>query len=160
VSKKLSTRIVHKHDLEANWLKATNFVPLQGELIIYDIEVDADGNTLELPEGRTEPYTYERSKIGDGKTVVSALPFSTTTPDWNQNDSAAVDYIKNRTHWVEEAADDTIYHTLDERFIPETIARASAYYTKSEIDNLELITVDDIDTICGGSIQYAEDVTF
>lgn len=29
------------------------------------------------------------------------------------------------------------------------------YYTKLEIDNLELITVDDIDTICGASIQAA-----
>jgi uncharacterized protein YfaT (DUF1175 family) len=23
-------------------------------------------------------------------------------PDWNQNDETAVDYIKNRTHWVEK----------------------------------------------------------
>ena len=29
------------------------------------------------------------------------------------------------------------------------------YYTKLEIDNLELITVDDIDAICGASIQAA-----
>jgi hypothetical protein len=28
-------------------------------------------------------------------------------------------------------------------------------YTKSEIDNLELITVDDIDAICGGAVQVA-----
>lgn len=34
------------------------------------------------------------------------------------------------------------------------------YYQKSEIDSLELITVEDIDAICGGSIQYAEDVMF
>ena len=29
-------RIVHKHDIEANWLKAENFIPKQGEIIIYD----------------------------------------------------------------------------------------------------------------------------
>jgi hypothetical protein len=36
------------------------------------------------------------------------------------------------------------------------------YYTKEEIDSCELITVNDIDTICGGSIQYASinEVTF
>lgn len=34
------------------------------------------------------------------------------------------------------------------------------YYTKSEIDNLELITVDDIDTICGSNIVAASEVTF
>ena len=27
-------------------------------------------------------------------------------------------------------------------------------YTKTEIDNLELITIEDIDTICGATIQY------
>ena len=39
----------------------------------------------------------------------------------------------------------------------------SNYYTKTEIDNLELITVDDIDTICGTIIQVVNstsEVTF
>ena len=38
----------------------------------------------------------------------------------------------------------------------------SDYYTKTEIDNLELITVEDIDTICGAAIQVASlsEVTF
>ena len=38
--KQINTRIIHKHDLEVNWIKATNFVSKKGELIIYDIEVD------------------------------------------------------------------------------------------------------------------------
>jgi hypothetical protein len=76
-TKAVTTRIQHKHDLEVNWLKAVNFVPMQGELIIYDAEVDANGQTLTLPTGRTTPYTYERFKIGDGKTTVSNLPFNT-----------------------------------------------------------------------------------
>lgn len=71
----LITRMAQKHDLEANWLKDAEFVPMQGELIVYDIEVDSDGNTLELPEGRIEPYLYERLKIGDGITAVCDLPF-------------------------------------------------------------------------------------
>ena len=72
----LKSRVVQKHDIEANWLKAVNFVPLQSELIVYDIEIDTDGNTLALPSGRTEPYTYQRFKIGDGITRVSDLPFA------------------------------------------------------------------------------------
>lgn len=56
----LKTRIVHKHDIEANWLLATNFTPKQGEIIIYD---------------KDEVYNYERVKVGDGETLVSALPF-------------------------------------------------------------------------------------
>lgn len=82
--KTIKTRISQKHDLEVNWLKATGFVPMQGELIIYDIEIDAEGNTLTdesgkplLPESRQEPYTHERLKIGDGIRTVANLPFTT-----------------------------------------------------------------------------------
>ena len=58
--KNMKARIVHKHDIEANWLKATNFIPMKGEIIVYDID---------------DIYNYERFKIGDGKTLVSELPF-------------------------------------------------------------------------------------
>ena len=34
------------------------------------------------------------------------------------------------------------------------------YYTKTEIDNSEIITIDDIDSICGGNIVPASEVTF
>lgn len=58
--KTLRTRIVHKHDTEAHWKLAENFIPKQAEIIVYD---------------RDDTYDYERFKIGDGATVVSALPF-------------------------------------------------------------------------------------
>jgi hypothetical protein len=58
--KNLKARIVHKHDIEANWLLATGFTPRQGEIIVYDID---------------ENYNYERIKIGDGSNNVNALPF-------------------------------------------------------------------------------------
>jgi hypothetical protein len=74
--KRIFGRAIQKHDIESNWLKATNFIPMQGEIIIYDIEVDADGNTLTLPSGRTTPYAYERFKIGDGIHLVSELQFA------------------------------------------------------------------------------------
>jgi hypothetical protein len=90
--KHLNTRIVHKHDYEVNWLKATNFVPMQGEIVVYDSEVDENGNIVQisdgnggkiaaLPTGRTVPYTYERFKIGDGITLVSDLPFASESYD-------------------------------------------------------------------------------
>lgn len=56
----LSSRIVHKHDVAANWSKATGFTPRAGELVVYDIDAD---------------YAYERIKIGDGVSNVNALPF-------------------------------------------------------------------------------------
>lgn len=58
--KKIKTRIQQKHDIEANWKLAKNFIPMAGELIIYDVDAN---------------YTYERFKIGDGETLVNDLPF-------------------------------------------------------------------------------------
>ena len=71
-SKKIKTRIQQKHDIEANWLQSDRaelsqeqkFVPLKGELIIYD---------------QDNSYSYERFKIGDGVTTVSNLPFASTS---------------------------------------------------------------------------------
>lgn len=62
-SREIKTRVINKHDTEANWLKATTFIPKQGEIIVYDIDTT---------------HTYERFKIGDGKTFVNSLPFATS----------------------------------------------------------------------------------
>ena len=58
--KEIATRIILKHDIESNWNRAETFVPNQGEIIIYDIDTT---------------YSYERFKIGDGKTTIINLPF-------------------------------------------------------------------------------------
>lgn len=60
-TKEFFTRIQHKHDIEENWLKATNFTPLDGEIIIYDPDTT---------------YNYSRTKIGDGVTKINDLPFN------------------------------------------------------------------------------------
>lgn len=57
---KLNTRLMQKYDTEENWGKASGFIPLKGEKIIY------------APDG-THPYV--REKTGDGVTAVTALPF-------------------------------------------------------------------------------------
>lgn len=56
--KRLKTRIVHKHDTEANWAKAINFVPMEGEIII----VVTDSGEV-------------RKKVGDGVKTYTQLPF-------------------------------------------------------------------------------------
>ena len=60
--KQFNGRIIQKHDSEANWEKATNFIPKAGEIIIYDTD---------------ETHHYCRIKIGDGSTLINNLPFST-----------------------------------------------------------------------------------
>lgn len=67
MANKIDTRIRHKHDTEANWNKATNFIPLLGELIVYDPDAS---------------FSYCRVKMGDGVNIVSALPFMGTL--WNK----------------------------------------------------------------------------
>ena len=58
--KTLNTRFQMKTDTEENWLKATNFIPKNGEIIIYAIDAT---------------HNYQRVKVGDGKTLVNNLPF-------------------------------------------------------------------------------------
>ena len=133
--KNLKARIVHKHDTEANWLLATNFTPMKGEIIVYDID---------------DNYSYERIKIGDGVQNVNDLPFADDAlkneleteigeisalvgdtavstqiseaianipqSDWDQSDETAADYIKNRTHY-KTPNNQTV---LDGTFVVET----------------------------------------
>ena len=62
MSKEIKTRIRNKHDLEANWQKAVNFIPLAGEMIVYDPD---------------DSHAQPRIKIGDGTATVNSLPFCT-----------------------------------------------------------------------------------
>jgi hypothetical protein len=63
----------------------------------------------------------------------------------------------------EEHAHDE-YATLtyvDENFaLKDDVKDLSNYYTKTEIDDMEFITVADIDAICGTNIQMASEVMF
>ena len=105
----LKSRIVHKHDIEANWQKASGFYPKQGEIIVYDVEVDKDGNAIMVPDGeggqitayeavgRATPYTYERFKIGDGIHNINDddLPFANVIDlsDYALKSEIPTDYI-------------------------------------------------------------------
>jgi len=60
----MKERIQLKHDIAENWAKAINFIPLAGELILYDGVVE-DGKYLEVP----------RLKVGDGIHKINELPF-------------------------------------------------------------------------------------
>ena len=56
----VKTRFQLKNDTEENWNKATHFIPLKGEPIIYSTD---------------ETHPFFRVKIGDGVTTVINLPF-------------------------------------------------------------------------------------
>lgn len=95
--KQIRARVQHKHKTEAQWLldvytdasmsslRDNPFIPLAGELIIFE---------------KDDTHENERFKFGDGETNVMDLLFASAgQPDWNQNDGTKADFIKNRTHY-------------------------------------------------------------
>ena len=58
--KMLKTRVINKHELAEDWDKAEGFIPLQGEIVVYDSADD------------TQPA---KLKVGNGNTAVKYLPF-------------------------------------------------------------------------------------
>lgn len=70
-NKTFQSRIVQKHDTQANWEKATNFIPLKGEIIVYD-----DINKIKIGDGTT--------KINDLKFIIDELP-TTTIVTWSES---------------------------------------------------------------------------
>lgn len=65
-NKIINTRITQKHDTQENWDKAVNFIPMAGEIIVYDADTE---------------NVRPRIKVGDGVNSVSALPFEGETVD-------------------------------------------------------------------------------
>lgn len=90
MEKTMKARVQHKHDVEANWLKATNFTPLASEIIVYDPD---------------ENYDYPRIKIGDGKTNINILPFVT-------KDYAKISDIPTKPEDIGALPDSTVIPTV------------------------------------------------
>lgn len=83
--------------------------------------------------------------------------------DWNQNDETAIDYVKNRTHWVEQ----TIEEIVGEQgvVLVETVDIYRANLTNiitappCEEDEGYVITIDGVSYNCTSWIDYAYDAT-
>lgn len=80
--KNMKTRIIHKHDTEENWNKATNFIPKQGEIIVYDVD---------------SSHSYERIKVGDGTTNVNSLPYVSETVVDAELSATSENPVQNKT---------------------------------------------------------------
>ena len=92
----LNARIMSKHDTTARWNAAVGFIPLPGEIIIYD-----DYETKEvIINGETVIKTIPNIKIGTGNAYVQDLAFV---------DSATRDLLLEHIHNLE------IHTTLEEK---------------------------------------------
>jgi len=97
----IKTRIRLKSDTEANWNKAgpkdgsAGFVPLAGELIVYNADA-------------THPFS--RLKVGDGNTNIVSLPFiDSGTLNGNETEIVKMDTILN---FPSPGSDDKLYIDL------------------------------------------------
>ena len=101
-------RIQQKIDTEENWNKAVNFVPLKGEIIIYDID---------------SAHDYKRIKIGDGVTTVINLEF---VADINDLGAITID--------IEGATEGTAIGVNADTFGGYTIDSFVMYNTEGDIN--------------------------
>ena len=97
----IKTRIRLKSDTEANWNKAgpkegsNGFVPLQGELIVYNADA-------------THPFS--RLKVGDGTTNIVDLPFiDAGTLNGHETEIVKID---TRINFPSSGSDDKLYVDL------------------------------------------------
>lgn len=135
-NKTFQGRIVQKHDTEANWKKATNFIPLKGEIIIYD--------------------DLKKIKIGDGTTTVGNLAFSndldtlaTIAKTGSYND------LTNKPYYLIEynSTNNTINHTYDE--INTAYQNNQELIVKDSVTN-DIYTFSMFGQTYGDNIKYNE----
>lgn len=82
------------------------------------------------------PEAFVTSVNGMTGDVIIDVGNSSAQPDWNQSDETAPDFIKNK---------------------PEIVTKEYVDEAVSNIENAVLITVEDIDEICGTAVQFATD---
>lgn len=71
----LNVRIRSKHDTTANWNNAKGFIPLAGEIIIYDDYETKTYTVEEYGETVTKTVNIPNIKIGTGNAYVQDLAF-------------------------------------------------------------------------------------
>lgn len=99
MNKHIYGRFCQKHDIEANWLLATNFAPLEGEIVVYDADA-----THKYPRIKIGIWDGESEKTND--MLVSNLPFVNMDP---KDIDELLKNIECETLAVREADGDNIF---------------------------------------------------
>lgn len=129
----IKTRIQLKSDTEANWNKAgpkdgsAGFVPLQGELIVYNADA-------------THPFS--RLKVGDGSTNIVNLPFI-DSGTLNGKETEIIKYT-SFSNFPTIGSEDKLYVDLSSNKIYH-YATSSGYTQLSNFDyNIETTTINGV----------------
>lgn len=74
---------------------------------------------------------YKQFVLDEIAKLEGAIPAPSTQADWNQNDSTQPDYVKNRTHWMQNV--ETFVWNLDTNYLFDT--EIDGVYGGSSSDN-------------------------
>ena len=121
----LETRIRSKHDTTANWDNAIGFIPLPGEIIIYDDYQTKTWQVEEYGEIVTKTKNIPGIKIGTGNAYVQDLAFV----DEDLRDTIMAHIADTNTHttlaeklfWNNKVNVDDAYEQIHDELEDETL---------------------------------------
>lgn len=164
---------VHTHTITANATN-DNIIILTGTNGVNSVTYSASHADSTVTEGTYKSVTVDRKGHVISGTNPTSLSGYGITDAYNKDEIDVELAKKSNTEHTHVASEVTDLQTLlDAKVSVTTTVNGKALddnielsasdinaYTKEEIDVLELITVNDIDVICGSSIQAAEQVMF
>ena len=138
--KKYNIKAIPFHGTAAEW-ENNNYIPKDGEIIIYDID---------------ENYNYKRIKIGNGTDIVSVLPFLDediasrilALETWSQEIEEKIAYIDYETK--EDAQDKLTEAKAYTDFKTSTLASTSSVNTTINTHNTSTSAHEDIRALIDG----------
>lgn len=125
-----NVRFTPKGDTEANWKKAVGFVPLDREVIIYKPDAKHSAPRIKVGDGVTSvqdlPFVADVEGIAIEKYIkdtISAMIPEAVQVNYEQNNSTAADYIKNRPFYDTRTIFPAKTYILDQSSLAFKIAK-------------------------------------
>lgn len=89
------------------------------------IEITVNGKNPDENGNIEINFSVNGNEADENGNINLNIPDAQQQSDWNQNNSSNITFIKNRTHWEETINGVSTVHPLDDKFIPNSIARVS-----------------------------------
>lgn len=121
----VNARIQSKHDTTANWNNAVGFIPLPGEIIIYDDYQTKTWTEMEYGELVTKTKLIPGIKIGTGNAYVQDLGFVDDdlrdTLMAHINNQELHTTLAEKLFWNNKLNVDDAYEQIHEELVDETL---------------------------------------
>lgn len=125
MSATINARVQVKRDTKANWAAARGFIPLAGEVIVYNDYKTKTYEVEEYGEIVTKTVLIPNVKIGDGNSYVQDLPFVDTdlrdTLMEHINNQELHTTLQEKTFWNNKINVDDAYEQIHDVLIDETL---------------------------------------